>query len=133
MVAARQLRILVAEDDEEIVRLYRDYALRRGHNVLHTHDGPETLVMAAGELPDVVILDIGMPKLDGRDVLRQLKQSPKTAGIPIVVVSARAGDQNMRDLLLELGAADVIEKPADLALTFSRLERLADRAAHPRP
>jgi DNA-binding response OmpR family regulator len=70
-----------------------------------------------------------MPKLDGRDVCRQLKQNPKTAGIPILVVSALGGDQNMRAVMLELGAWDVIEKPADLQICFNKAERLVERAA----
>ena len=122
------LRILIAEDDPTVAQLYRAYAERRGHRVLMASDGAEALVTAATELPDLVLLDVAMPKLDGRDVIRQLKQNPRTAGIPILVVSALGGDQNMRDMLLELGAWDVVEKPVDLAVTFGKAERLAERA-----
>jgi CheY-like chemotaxis protein len=87
-------------------------------------DGAETLVAAAAEHPDLVFLDVGMPKLDGRDVLKQLKANPKTAAIPVLVVTAYGGDQNLRDLLLELGAVDVLEKPVDLAIAFNKAERL---------
>jgi CheY-like chemotaxis protein len=118
------LRILVAEDDEAVARLYAAYAQTRGHSVLFARDGAETLVTAAAELPDVVLLDVAMPKLDGRDVLRGLKANPKTAKIPVLVVSAFGGDQNMRDLLLELGAFDVMEKPVDLQIAFIQAERL---------
>lgn len=128
MTPSRPLRILVAEDDDSLVELYRTYAEKRGHQVLVAHDGAETLVIAATELPDVVLLDVAMPKLDGRDVCRQLKASPKTAGIPILVVSAMGGDQNMRAMLLELGAWDVVEKPVDLAVTFGKAERLVEQA-----
>jgi DNA-binding response OmpR family regulator len=121
------LRILVAEDDDAVARLYAAYALSRGHQVIVAKDGAETLVVAVTEKPDLVMLDIGMPKLDGRDVLRQLKADPNTAGIPVLVVTAFGGDQNMRDLLLELGAADVLEKPVDLAIAFNKAERFAQR------
>ncbi len=129
MADHRALRILIAEDDEAVVQLYAAYARKRGHEVLIARDGAETLVTAATELPDVIWLDIAMPKLDGRDVCRQLKANPKTQGIPILVVSALAGDQHMRDMLVDLGAFDVLEKPVDLHIAFSKLERLAERKA----
>ncbi len=119
-----QLRILVAEDDPAVARLYAAYAQSRGHRVLVAKDGAETLVTAAAELPDLVLLDIAMPKVDGRDVLKQLKANPKTAPIPVLVVTAFGGDQNLRDLLLELGAFDVLEKPVDLQIAFNKAERL---------
>src|SRR5512138_832929 len=128
---AAALRILVAEDDAAVARLYAAYAQSRGHSVTVAKDGAETLVATASELPDVVLLDISMPKLDGRDVLRQLKANPKTARIPILVISAFGGDQNLRDLLLELGAWDVMEKPVDLQIAFGKAERLAASARAP--
>lgn len=121
------LRILVAEDDLAISRLYEAYGQSRGHSVLLARDGAETLITAASELPDLIFLDVVMPKVDGRDVLRQLKANPKTARIPVLAVSALGGDQNTRDLLLELGAFDVLEKPLDLQIAFNKAERLAQR------
>jgi CheY-like chemotaxis protein len=122
------LRILVAEDDAALARLYVAYAQGRGHSILVAKDGAETLVLAQAEAPDVILLDVAMPKLDGRDVLKHLRASPRTAGIPVLVISAFGGDQHMRDLLLELGAWDVLEKPADLQIAFNKAERLVARA-----
>ncbi len=127
--APTPLRILVAEDDLALARLYEAYAQSRGHSVLFAKDGAETLVTAAAELPDLVLLDIAMPKLDGRDVLKQLKANPKTARIPVLVVSAFGADQNLRDLLLDLGASDVMEKPVDLQIAFNKAERLVSGGA----
>jgi CheY-like chemotaxis protein len=125
MPAGREasLRILFAEDDPAVARLYVAYAQSRGHEALIARDGAETLVTAAAELPDLVFLDVAMPKLDGRDVLKQLKANPKTAPIPVLVITALGGDQNLRDLLLELGALDVLEKPVDLQIAFLKAER----------
>ncbi len=123
---APSLRILVAEDDAAVVRLYAAYAESRGHTVIVARDGAEALVAVASELPDLVLLDIALPKLDGRDVLRQLKANPHTASVPVLVVSAFGGDQNLRDLLLELGALDVLEKPVDLQIAFEKAERLVE-------
>jgi len=124
VMAAPRLRILFAEDDPAVARLYASYAQSRGHDALFAKDGAEALVVAAAELPDLILLDIAMPKLDGRDALKQLKANPKTAGIPVLVVTAFGGDQNLRDLLLELGAWDVLEKPVDLQIAFNKAERL---------
>lgn len=121
------LRILVAEDEPAVAKLYARYATGRGHVILFARDGAEALVNAVAELPDVIMLDIAMPKLDGRDVLKQLKANPKTAGIPVLVVSAFGADQHMRDQLVDLGASDVMEKPVDLHIAFNKAERLAVR------
>jgi CheY-like chemotaxis protein len=125
--ARQPLRILVAEDEPELARLYSAYAEKRGHNVAVARDGAEALAAALADPPDLLLLDVSMPKLDGRDVLRQLRANPRTANVPIVAVTAYGGDQNMRDLLLELGALDVLEKPVDLAIAFTKAERLVRR------
>ena len=125
--AAPPLRILVAEDDPAVARLYGAYAQSRGHAVIFARDGAEALVAAASEAPDVILLDIAMPKLDGRDALKQLKANPRTQQIPVLVISAFGGDQFMRDLMLELGAWDVLEKPIDLQIAFDKAERLVRR------
>lgn len=121
------LRILIAEDDEAAARLYASYARKRGHEALIARDGPEALAVAAEEIPSVIWLDIGMPRLDGRDVCRQLRADPRTRDIPVLVVTAFANDQYLRDVLVDLGAWDVLEKPVDLSVAFNKLERLAAR------
>lgn len=123
----RKLRILIAEDDPSVLLLYSRYATKRGHTVLAAHDGAEALVVAAAELPDLIMLDVAMPKLDGRDVLRELKASERTREIPVLVVTASGGEQPLRTLLSELGADDVLEKPVDLPIAFAKAERIAGR------
>jgi DNA-binding response OmpR family regulator len=120
------IRILLAEDDAALAKLYASYATGRGHAVSHARDGVETLAAALSQLPDVIVLDVAMPALDGRDVLLRLKADPRTAAIPVLVVSALGGDQHMRDLLVELGASDVMEKPVDLQIAFNKAERLVN-------
>lgn len=121
----RKLRILIAEDDPAVLKLYSRYAEKRGHTVLVAQDGAEALVVAASELPDLILLDVAMPKLDGRDVLRQLKATARTREIPVLVVTASGGEQSLRTLLSELGAADILEKPVDLPIAFNKAERIA--------
>ncbi|ACG71351.1 response regulator receiver protein [Anaeromyxobacter sp. K] len=121
------LRILVAEDDPAVARLYTAYAQSRGHTVLVAHDGAEAFSAAADQGPDLILLDVAMPKVDGRDALRRLKSDPRTQGIPVLVISAHGSDQNLRELMLQLGAWDVMEKPVDLQIAFNKAERLARR------
>jgi DNA-binding response OmpR family regulator len=125
----RPLRILIAEDDDAVATLYSTYARRRGHDAIRAADGAEALLLAATERPDLIMLDVAMPKLDGRDVCQQLKKNPLTAEIPILVVTAFGGDQQVRDQLLEMGAGDVLEKPIDLQIAFNKAERLAGPAS----
>ncbi len=121
------LRILVAEDDPAVARLYAAYAQSRGHLVLFAQDGAEALVSAAAERPDLILLDVAMPRLDGRDALQRLKANPVTRDIPVLVITAHGGDQQLRDLMLELGAFDVLEKPIDLQIAFNKAERKVGR------
>jgi CheY-like chemotaxis protein len=121
------LRILVAEDDAAVAKLYAAYAQSRGHDVVLARDGVEAVLAAASERPDIILLDVSMPRLDGRDALKALRADARTRDIPVLVISAFGGDQQMRDLLLELGAWDVLEKPVDLQLAFEKAERLAVR------
>lgn len=123
------LRILVAEDDPAVAKLYAAYAQSRGHAVLFAQDGAEALDAAAAEQPDLILLDVAMPRVDGRDALRRLKADPRTSAIPVLVITAFGGDQCLRDLMLELGAWDVLEKPVDLQIAFNKAERLARRPA----
>ncbi|GAO02586.1 response regulator transcription factor [Anaeromyxobacter sp. PSR-1] len=121
------LRILVAEDDPAVARLYTAYAQSRGHTVLVARDGAEAFTAAADQGPDLILLDVAMPKVDGRDALRRLKADPRTQGIPVLVISAAGSDQHLRELMLQLGAWDVMEKPVDLQIAFNKAERLARR------
>jgi CheY-like chemotaxis protein len=75
----------------------------------------------------VILLDVAMPRVDGRDALRRLKADPRTSAIPVLVSTAVGGDQQLRDLMLELGAWDVMEKPVDLQIAFNKAERLVQR------
>lgn len=129
------LHILVADDDAALARVYAAFGESRGHYVRVARDGLETVLAAATEPFDLILLDVGMPRVDGRDALAALKANALTREIPVVVVSGDGGDQALRDLLLDLGAADVLEKPLDLALAFNRLERTVgdtagNRGAH---
>jgi two-component system alkaline phosphatase synthesis response regulator PhoP len=99
--------ILVVDDELKITRLVRDYLEQAGFVVVTASDGPGALVAARQTKPDLVVLDLGLPGMDGLDVIRSLRAfSP----VPVVVITARAEEAD-RIVGLELGADDYLTKP----------------------
>ncbi len=100
-------RILVVDDEPKIVKLARDYLERSGYVVLTAGDGRTALSIARSEKPDLVVLDLNLPELDGLDVCRTLRRE---SDVPIIMLTARI-DETDRLIGLELGADDYITKP----------------------
>jgi DNA-binding response OmpR family regulator len=101
-------RVLVVDDEPKIVEVVRDYLADAGFAVTTAWDGPAALDQARAATPDLVVLDLGLPGLNGLDVARELRR--RTPTVPIVMLTAR-GDELDRVLGLELGADDYIVKP----------------------
>ncbi|MGI8998848.1 MAG: response regulator transcription factor [Candidatus Limnocylindria bacterium] len=99
--------ILVVDDEPKITQLVRDYLERAGFAVVTAGDGREALMRARTEHPDLVVLDLGLPHLDGLDVTRQLRRD---ADLPIIMLTAR-DDETDKLVGLELGADDYVTKP----------------------
>jgi two-component system alkaline phosphatase synthesis response regulator PhoP len=99
--------ILVVDDEPRITRLVIDYLERAGFAVSVARDGPEALLRARTEQPDLVVLDLGLPRLDGLDVTRSLRRD---SAMPIIILTAR-DDEADRIVGLELGADDYVTKP----------------------
>lgn len=112
--------ILVVEDDRDLQRLFRDMLGKNGYRVEQAFDGRTGLEAALAEPPDLILLDIMLPELDGRDVLAELKKSDLTRDVPVIVISAR-GAQADRRVALELGADDYLDKPFSTRMLLSRL------------
>jgi DNA-binding response OmpR family regulator len=123
-----QIRVLVIDDEAPIRLLCRVNLEAEGIEVLEAADGPSGLEKARAEIPDVILLDVMMPGLDGWQVAEELLDADSTAGIPIVFLTARA---ELRDRArgLDLGGVDYVTKPfnpVDLApLVRDLLERVA--------
>ena len=100
-------RILVVEDDMQIARNLRDYLEVAGFEVTAVGDGSAALASIRGDRPDLLVLDLGLPGLDGLDVARELR---RTSTVPIVMLTARA-EESDRIVGLELGADDYLVKP----------------------
>jgi DNA-binding response OmpR family regulator len=119
--------ILVVEDEPRIVELARDYLEHAGFRVVTANDGRTALEMARRDRPDLVVLDLGLPGLDGLDVTRELR---KDGSIPIVMVTAR--DDELDKLLgLELGADDYLTKPFSPRELVARVKAVLRRADRP--
>ena len=99
--------ILVVDDEKEIVKLARDYLERAGFRVLSASEGVTALAAARGQRPDLVVLDLNLPGMDGLDVCRTLR---KESDVPIIMLTARV-EETDRLIGLELGADDYITKP----------------------
>lgn len=113
-------KVLVADDDVLICELLRHRFHRLGYTVLISHNGTEALALIRSERPDITILDVMMPGMEGTAVLNQLKGNPETAGLPIIMLTAKNQQDNIIKGL-ESGAHDYITKPFDLDEVTARV------------
>jgi DNA-binding response OmpR family regulator len=103
-------KILVVDDHEEIRDALAAILDEEGHEVVHAENGVVGLKVARSENPDVILLDIAMPQMDGLEVLRQLKADPATESISVIMVTAQ-GDRHAMVRAVQLGTRDYITKP----------------------
>ena len=120
-------RILVAEDDRFLRKAAEVTLKRHGYVVLTASDGEEALRVAGEETPDLILLDLIMPKLQGFEVLRTLKQDPATVGIPVIVLSNLARPTDVQQAM-DGGAAAFFVKGD---LSFQELAKLVEEALTP--
>jgi two-component system cell cycle response regulator len=116
-------RILVVDDIEANVRLLEAKLSAEYYDVLTASDGVTALAVAAKEKPDIILLDVMMPGMDGFDVCRRLKDDPETRHIPVVLVTALDGRAD-RITGLEAGADEFLTKPIDDVMLFARVRSL---------
>jgi two-component system alkaline phosphatase synthesis response regulator PhoP len=122
--------ILVVDDEEDIVELVELNIVREGYKVLTCGTGEEALEIAHSKLPDLVILDLMLPGIDGLEVCRRLKNNPKTEQIPIIILSAK-GEEADIVTGLELGADDYITKPFSGKVLVARVRRVLRKSVAP--
>ncbi|HEX4566032.1 MAG TPA: response regulator transcription factor, partial [Vicinamibacterales bacterium] len=126
-------RILIVEDDPDIAQLIAHYLQKSGHTTECLTSGSCVVAHARGSVPDIVLLDLMLPGMDGLMVCQALRAHRETAAIPIIMLTARA-DEGDRIAGLELGADDYVTKPfspGELTARVAALLRRAHRAAVP--
>jgi two-component system, OmpR family, KDP operon response regulator KdpE len=115
-------RILVAEDNEDLQKLVKRAFEREGYVVVPALTAAQMVAEIAQEKPDLIVLDVGLPDGDGRDLLAMLKKAPRTRSIPVVIWSGRDAESDRR-IALDLGAEDYVEKGRTSELV-RKIERL---------
>ena len=120
--------VVVADDEEDILDLVTTVIERSGHEVLPVRDGAAALAAIRERRPDLVILDIAMPEVDGLEVLRRLRSDARTSELPVLLLSARAQEDDVR-LAFATGANAYVKKPFSPGELSRRVDNLLGAAA----
>jgi two-component system, cell cycle response regulator DivK len=115
--------VLVVEDFEELYELYSDFLAGAGYAVEGTDNGVEALEVARRRLPNLILMDLGLPKLNGWEAIRRLKADEETRGIPIIALTGHV-QRRFADLARQAGADVVLLKPCPLNQLLGEIERL---------
>ena len=123
-------KILLVEDNEMNRDMLSRRLLRKGYAVVVATDGREGIAMARSEAPDLILMDMSLPLLDGWEATRQLKAAPETRSIPIIALTAHAmaGD---REKAIEAGCDDYDTKPIEFARLVDKIQALLQRTPLP--
>jgi twitching motility two-component system response regulator PilG len=119
----RRNKILVVEDEESLLKLESILLTSKGYKVTAVTEGNAALTEFARERPDLVILDVMLPGIDGYEICRRIKEDPDNSSIPIIMLTARKNTKDM-DRGLQAGAAAYITKPFKSANLVGTIERL---------
>jgi CheY-like chemotaxis protein len=122
------MKILYVEDNEDNIFMLKNRLTRAGHTVIVATDGAQGVAMASSERPDMILMDLSLPVLDGWQATRQIKASPDTKHIPVIALTANAmaGD---REKALAAGCDDYDTKPVELPRLLGKIKDLAERTA----
>ncbi|MDQ2848261.1 MAG: response regulator transcription factor [Actinomycetota bacterium] len=124
MIAPRMSRVLVVDDDATVREVVRRYLTRDGHEVIEAADGPSALNAVRNSSPDLVVLDLMLPGIDGLEVCREIRRS---SAIPVIMLTA-LGEESDRVVGLEYGADDYVVKPFSPRELTLRVARVIARA-----
>jgi diguanylate cyclase (GGDEF)-like protein len=121
-----ETKILVVDDDAETARLVRNWYRGRPVTVLDAKDGDEGIRRAASDKPDIILMDLMMPGLDGFEASRRLKADPATSSIPVILLSARREPETKREGF-DAGIDQYVEKPFDLGEIEARIRSMIEK------
>jgi two-component system cell cycle response regulator DivK len=122
------MKILYVEDNEDNVYVLKSRLTRAGHTVLVASDGAQAVTMAAAEQPNLILMDLSLPVLDGWEATRRIKAAPETRHIPVIALTAHAmaGD---REKAIAAGCDDFDTKPVEMPRLLDKIQALTKRAA----
>jgi two-component system, cell cycle response regulator DivK len=123
-------RILVVEDSERNLKLVRDVLQYAGYDVIAASSGEQGVALARERVPDLVLMDLQLPEMDGAEALRILRDDPLTQGIPVVAVTAFAMKDD-RERALDAGFDNYIEKPISVRALPDQIRGFLDRKEQP--
>jgi len=118
-------RVLIVEDNERNMKLFRDVLQASGYTPLEASSGEEALTLAAEGTPALVLMDIQLPDIDGIEALRRLRESERTAQIPVLALTAQAMDGD-RKRFLAAGFDGYLSKPVDVPELIATVRRYCD-------
>lgn len=118
------MKILLVEDNEMNRDMLSRRLLRRGYELVFAMDGQEAVDKARSEAPSLILMDMGLPVIDGWEATRRIKADPATAAIPVIALTAHAMAAD-RDKCLAAGCDDFDTKPVDIARLVGKIEALA--------
>ena len=117
-------RILLVEDNEMNRDMLSRRLVRRGYEIAFAMDGQEAVDKATSERPDLILMDMGLPVIDGWEATRRIKANPATSAIPVIALTAHAMSAD-RDKALDAGCDDFDTKPVDIERLVGKIEALA--------
>jgi CheY-like chemotaxis protein len=122
------MKVLYVEDNDDNIFMLRSRLARAGYEVVVAMDGVQGVAAATAEQPDIILMDLSLPKLDGWEATRQIKGAPATKHIPVIALTAHAmtGD---REKAMAAGCDDFDTKPIDLRRLLQKIRALTERAA----
>jgi len=116
-------KILIVDDDLDTLKLVGMMLQRRGYSIVAAINGTQALSKAASDRPDLILLDVMMPFVDGVEVLRRLKESDELKHIPVIMLTARTSDNDF-SIGFDIGAADYVEKPFSIVKLVTRIHKV---------
>lgn len=124
------MKILYVEDNDDNIYMLERRLKRTGFSVIVARDGAQGVAMAMAEVPDLILMDLGLPVIDGWEATRRIKAAPQTRRVPVIALSANAmtGD---REEALAAGCDDFDTKPVEFSRLLEKIRALAARTAAP--
>ena len=119
---AHQFNLLIVDDEPDIVEFLADHLKARGYTILTAHSGEQALNLVEAERPDLILLDVVMPGMNGYDVCRRIRKNPITTLLPIVMMTGLEPDERLKSI--EVGADDFVTKPINTSELFARIRSL---------